>query len=227
MTIQQPSQALLPVHLFDSDVDVFIVERKLPHWSQAGSVAFINWRTYDSMPKQVLDQWFDERDRWLRARGIDSTDPSWRQRLAQLDRQVARDFLDAFWNRWHDALDAGHGACVLRQPELSEIVAQSLRHFDDERYIMLDFVVMPNHVHVLASFTNEQAMLAQCESWKHYTATQIKRRLKNKGRFWQQDGFDHLVRNEEQLQYLRRYIAENPERARLRPGEFAYYSRPL
>lgn len=227
MDLQQASQPPLPVHLFDAAADVFIVERKLPHWSQAGTVAFITWRTHDSMPKQVLDQWFDERDRWLRARGINATDPSWRQRLDQLGRQVARDFLDAFWNRWHDALDAGHGACVLRQPELSKIVARSLRHFDNERYSLLDFVVMPNHVHLLASFPDEQAMLAQCESWKHYTATQINRRLKKKGRFWQQDGFDHLVRNEEQLQYLRRYIAANPEKARLRPGEFVNYSRPL
>ena len=51
MNIRQPSQALLPVHLFDSDADVFIVERKLPHWSQAGAVAFLTWRTHDSMPK--------------------------------------------------------------------------------------------------------------------------------------------------------------------------------
>ena len=179
------------------------------------------------MPKEVLDRWFDDRNRWLRARGIDPADPNWRQRLVQRDRPVTRDFLDAFWNRWHDALDAGHGACVLRRPELSEIVARSLRHFDDERYVLLDFVVMPNHVHLLAAFADEQAMLAQCESWKHYTATQINRRRKQKGRFWQQDGFDHLVRNEEQLQYLRHYIAKNPEKARLRPGEFVHYSRPL
>ena len=51
------------------------------------------------------------------------------------------------------------------------------------------------------------------------------RRLKRHGRFWQQDGFDHLVRSEEQFRYLRKYIAANPEKARLRPGEFVYYTR--
>src|SRR5438067_1935771 len=122
MENQQSSQPLLPVQLFDPDADVSIVERNLPHWSQAGAVAFITWRTQDSMPIQVLHRWNDDRRHWLRAHGIDPDDPSWRRRLQQIDRCVARAFLEAFWNRWHDALDAGHGACVLRQPELSEIV---------------------------------------------------------------------------------------------------------
>jgi type I restriction enzyme R subunit len=74
-----------------------------------------------------------------------------------LDPEVAREFLDLFWNRWHDALDAGHGACVLRQPDLATIVGNSLRHFDGERYLMLDFVVMPNHVHLLASFPTRRS----------------------------------------------------------------------
>lgn len=143
--------------------------------------------------------------------------------LGELDRRLVSAFLETFWNRWQDALDDSHGACVLKMPELAEIVAKSLRHFDNDRYLLLDFVVMPNHVHLLASFPGEEAMLEQCESWKHYTATQI-----NRGqRFWQQDGFDHLVRSDDQLMHLRRYIANNREKARLRKGEFTRYSRQL
>jgi len=78
-----------------------------------------------------------------------------------------------------------------------------------------------------ASFPDEAAMLAQCESWKHFTAMKINRRQKRRGRFWQQDGFDHLVRSEEQFEYLRKYIASNPSRAQLRPGEYIHYSRAL
>src|SRR5262249_17483723 len=107
------------------------------------------------------------------------------------------------------------------------LVATSLHHFDGERYVLLDFVVMPNHVHILVSFPDEEAMLAQCESWKHFTATQINRRLKQRGRFWQQDAFDHLVRSGEQFEYLRCYIAENPKKAGLRSGEYAHYSKQL
>jgi REP element-mobilizing transposase RayT len=217
----------LPLQLFDSDADVYIVERRLPHWSQPGTVAFITWRTADSMPKAVLDGWFDDRGRSLIAHGIDPESPQWRQQLATIDRRSAQAFLNIFWNRWHDALDECHGQCVLRQPALANIVAQSLRHFENDRYLLLDFVVMPNHVHVLVAFPNEDTMLDQCESWKHYTATQLNRRLGRKGRFWQQDGFDHLVRSEEQFDYLRRYIADNPARARLAAGEYLHFSKQL
>jgi type I restriction enzyme R subunit len=98
-------------------------------------------------------------------------------------------------------------------------------HFDGECYEMLDFVIMPNHVHVLATFEDELGMLKQCESWKHYTAVQINRALGLTGRFWQQDSFDHLVRHEGQFERLRRYIAENPVKARLGTGEYVYYQK--
>ncbi len=52
-------------------------------------------------------------------------------------------------------------------------------------------------------------MLEQFESWKHFTARSINRKLGNRGRFWQQDGFDHLVRSVEQFEHFRRYIANN------------------
>jgi REP element-mobilizing transposase RayT len=221
------NSALFPFHLFDRDAEVQIVDRRLPHWSQRGAICFITWRTNDSMPKAVVTEWLGDRAKWLRAHDIAPDDLMWRSKLMQLDRHVVKVFLETFWNRWHDALDCCHGECVLRKPELAEIVAQSLVCFDGQRYLLFDYVVMPNHVHLLAAFPNEDAMLAQCESWKHYTARLINRKLKRTGRFWQQDAFDHLVRSEEQFDYLRRYIAGNPAKACLRPEEFIHFSKPL
>lgn len=203
---------------------MLIVERRLPHWSQAGAVCFITWRTADSMPKAVVDKWYADRTAWLQRYGINPEHRDWRRQFLQKDPQAAREFLDHFWNRWQDDLDCCHGACVLRQSELAQIVRDSLLHFDGDRYLMLDFVVMPNHIHMLAAFPDEDAMVAQCESWKHFTATQINRRLKQRGRFWQQEAFDHLVRTERQFEYLRRYIANNGAKAGLRPGEYRLYS---
>jgi type I restriction enzyme R subunit len=212
------------MRFFDPEDDLLVVERRLPHWAQDGVVVFITWRTQDSLPKAVLQMWLAERDRWLTAHGIDPNLRDWKLRVQQLASAEMREFHDHFTTRWHDELDAGHGACVLRRSELSEIVASSLRLFDGERYEMLDFVVMPNHVHLLAVFSDKAAMLKQCGSWKHYTAREINVRLGLKGRFWQQDAFDHLVRHEAQLSRLRQYIAENPIKARLLAGEYSHYS---
>jgi len=38
---------------------------------------------------------------------------------------------------------------------------------------MGDFVVMPNHVHLLAAFPTVDAMKAACDSWLHYSAFRI------------------------------------------------------
>jgi hypothetical protein len=134
---------LLPIHLFDRDADVQIVERRLPHWSQSGTVCFITWRTHESMPRRVIEKWLEDRAQWLRSHGIDPNDVQWRQHLHLLGADRVRQFLSTFWNRWHDSLDECHGACVLRRANLAKLVADSLRFFDGERYLLFDYVVMP------------------------------------------------------------------------------------
>jgi putative transposase len=213
------------VRVFDRDQPFSVIYRRLPHWSQAGTLCFITWRTWDSIPEQVLQTWIADRDAWLRDQGIDPTSVDWQTKLARLDPKVVREFKLKISDRWNDHLDSCHGSCVLRNPELSQIVDASLRHFDGQRYDLTDWVIMPNHVHLLAAFPDEEEMLLRCESWKHFTATRINRALRRKGRFWQSDGFDHLIRSVEQFEYLRGYIAENPVSARLRPGEFIHVSK--
>ncbi len=222
-----PESSRFPIQFFDPKQDVQIAERRLPHWSQAGVLCFVMWRTWDSIPKPVLQPWLDDRRRFLQRLGIDDAADDWRNRVQSLPPSTRAEFYRTFSERWNDELDTCHGTCVLRRPELAKIVANSLHHFEGDRYELTDLVVMPNHVHLLVAFPSEDAMLVQCESWKHFTATRINRELERKDRFWQQDGFDHLVRSTEGFEYLRRYIADNPQRARLRDGEYIHYSKKL
>ena len=209
---------------FDPDQEFAVIERRLPHWSQAGTIAFITFRTWDSMPEKVIMAWRAERDAWLERHGISPVAGDWPKRLQKLDASLVREFQRILGDRWNDNLDACHGDCVLRRPELAKIVADSLLHFDGDRYAMRDFVIMPNHVHLMAAFPTEDAMLDQCESWKHFTAVKINKILGRKSRFWQQDGFDHLVRSPGQYDYLRDYFADNPKKANLGSGEYRVYS---
>ena len=87
---------------------------------------------------------------------------------------------------------------------------------------MGDFVVMPNHVHLLAAFPSVEGMKAQCSSWMHFTAVRVNKMIGVKGPLWQKEPFDHLVRSPEQYEYLRRYIADNPHKAGLKLGEYLY-----
>jgi putative transposase len=190
------------VQVFDPRQEIDVVERRLPHWSQAGTIAFLTWRAWDSIPSDVLEQWLKERDAWLKQHGIVVVTlretrasrgarglrphPDWRAQLQQLSAALRREFHTLISNRWNECLDACHGECLLRQPANAKIVADSLLHFDGDRYDLTDFVVMPNHVHVLAAFPDEESMLPQCDGWKHFTAAEINRATGCRGRFWQQ-----------------------------------------
>ena len=147
------------LQFFDPKANVAVIERKLPHWAQAGTVCFITWRTDDSLPKEVVQRWRHERFQWLRQHGINPRAADWRAKLHELDKPMRQQFYNQFSTQWHNELDACHGACVLRDPANAAIVAASLRYADGDLYELTDFVVMPNHIHLLATFHSEEAML--------------------------------------------------------------------
>ncbi|MHC4399774.1 MAG: transposase [Planctomycetota bacterium] len=212
--------------LFDPEGDVRITAGgSLPHWYQPGVTYFITFRTEDSIPSDVARLWHRRRDDWLRRHDVSPAHAGWKGAFERLSREARREFHETFSREYLEHLDRGSGDCALQRPELAQIVANSLRHFDGQRYHVGDFVVMPNHVHLLVCLVGETELEAQCYSWKKFTATEINRHLGRRGRLWQEESFDHLVRSFEQLEAIRRYIAENPARAKLREGEFLHYKR--
>ncbi len=208
---------------FDPKSELLIYGHCRPHWSQAGAVVFITFRAHDSIPREVIERWDREKKEWLRVRGRE-TGAHWSAIVQTLSEREKTAFQTTF-NRHREAfLDSCHGRCLLKRPELAKIVADSLLFFDGQRYRMGDFIVMPNHVHLLAAFATAEAMKEQCDSWLHYSAYRINQAIGEKGKFWQQEPFDHLVRSPEQYEYLRKYIANNPGNAGLKSGEY-YYRR--
>ena len=164
--------------LFDPDEDVRIgYGAALPHWYQPGATYFVTFRTADSIPQDVARLWQRRRDDWLLRHGINVERAQWQVQLRKLPEQQQREFHATFSREFMEHLDYGYGACELARPEIADMVSNSLLHFDGERYTMGDFVVMPNHVHLLVCLEGEIEIEDQCRSWKKYTATQINREL--------------------------------------------------
>ncbi len=214
----------MPFLFFDQEQEVAISHRSLPHWHQFGVTYFVTFRTGDSLPAPVLARWVAERDAWLRRHGIDPS-TNWQETLRGLSAALQKEFHRTFSEAFEDYLDAGYGDCLLGRSDLARVVADSLLHFDGQRYHMGDFVVMPNHVHLLVCLLGENDLDVQCKSWKHYTATQINKRIGRRGHLWQPEGFDHIVRSEDRFMGFRRYIADNPRKANLCPGQYLLYQR--
>ncbi len=138
----------------------------------------------------------------------------------------------------HEELDRCHGSCVLRNPEPQQIVTESLSFFHGQRLWLGDSVIMPNHVHAIVQPWDGWELEDLLGSIKKWTARLIgvwlaeepaevgsetqPTRAHNRPRFWQQESYDRIIRDQEELIAFRRYIARNPEVAGLRPGEFVY-----
>jgi putative transposase len=211
--------------LFDPKQEFTIREGSLPHWYQPGVTYFVTFRTENSVPHSLAQQWYGERNHWLENHGINPKSAHWKAQLSS-NPELEKSFHVRFTKTFLEYLDRGLGECVLRNREIAGIVANALRYFDGERYHLGDYVVMPNHVHILVCLIAATEIEAQCYSWKRYTAGQINRLLSRQGRFWQEESFDHLVRSPEQFEYFRNYIAQNPQAAGLSESDYLYRRCP-
>jgi len=96
------------------------------------------------------------------------------------------------------------------QPAIRKIVEDALAHFEPVRYVLREWVIMPNHVHAIVTPVGEHGLSDIVHSWKSYTANKINRLLGRTGTLWQKEPFDHIVRGPDQLARIELYIHENP-----------------
>ena len=171
----------------------------LPHWEQGSVWYFVTFRLADALPRVVIEEMKEEREQWKRMHD-----------LKNLSRDELAEYHRLFSRRYENLLNAGSGSCVLRESRISEIVHSAFRFFEGQRYVLDEYVVMPNHVHVLIKPLAGHGLADILHSWKSFTANRINSELGRTGQLWQHESFDHIVRNESAMQAIRRYIRDNP-----------------
>ncbi len=171
--------------------------RHLPHRDEPGLVQAITFRLHDSLPQSWLRQ-----QAYLQ--GNPNDDPALEQRL----------------------LDQGLGACTLGDSRAAEIVEQCLLYGDGTRYVLLAWVVMPNHVHVLIATVEGWPLSRVIGGWKSFSARRINAALARTGPLWGREYHDRYVRDEVHLGKAVYYVHNNPVAAGLvdRPEDWPYSS---
>jgi REP element-mobilizing transposase RayT len=202
-----------PLKFFDPLADIETYHHKLPHWDQSDCPCFVTWRLDDALPKEKVESWQRERDAWLA------------HHPKPWSEEIAQEYHRTFSHRLDEWLDAGRGSCVLRQPDVRQIVAKAFAHFDGQRYDLLGYVIMPNHVHVLFRPRPSQHLVIILQSWKSYTAKAINKLLGGAGSVWQPEYWDRLIRNEPHLHACLAYIRDNPVKAKLGKDDFTLWQR--
>ena len=187
---------------------------KLPHWQQDSATYFVTFRLADSIPLSKLAPLRDARDAWLKLHPKPWADEKEREYHRIFTRQI---------ESW---LDAGSGACELRDPRAAKIAGDALNFFEGKRCRQYAWVVMPNHVHALFSLLNGHKLEDLLHSWKSFSANKINDALGRKGTLWQPDYHDRLIRTREHFNHCAEYIRKNPEHAKLHEGEFLIFVGP-
>ncbi len=175
--------------------------RNLPHWHPEGKSLFLTWRLYASLPVAVL------RDMRASAAGPQNTA---KNGCATNDSPgTSFEVLDA-------ALDKGRfGPLWLADPQIAAYIEWPiLRCAELGRYILHAFVIMPNHVHMLLEPFVPLAKITGV--LKGVAARDANATLDRIGKpFWQDETFDHWLRNSAEFQRIHHYIEWNPVSAGL------------
>ncbi len=201
--------------------NAIIRRRKLPHIDVDGKPYFITGCLAGSIPAAGLKRIYRFRKE-LDSRPTPANMPA--QQWATTKNKLVFKLVD-------ELLDGNCPVTHLSDPRLAKIVANALLHFASQRYKLFAFVVMPSHHHWLflpddawseklaISERNKANCRTPREAISHsiqsYTSTMCNRIQQKSGTFWQDETYDHLVRDDEELLRIIHYIEMNPVKAGL------------
>ena len=89
-------------------------------------------------------------------------------------------------------------------------VVDAVRHFANDRYDLLAYVVMNDHVHVLVRPIGANRLEEIVHSWKSFSSHRISGKRSSPGGIWQDEYFDRVMRNDEEFREKANYILNNP-----------------
>jgi len=204
--------------------------RHLPHYQPPKATYHIVFRLAGSLPEAVIELLRLEREQAERA--IEKTkDENERNRLMREHRW-------SYFQRFDALLDGNStGPHWLKEPTVASIVKEALHYRDGKEYDLLAYCIMPNHVHVVFTVGrsgtpsteqnnrakgrndiptyNAKPMFRILQSLKRHTARKCNAILKRSGPFWQDESYDHLVRDDNELERTIWYVLNNPVDAEL------------
>ena len=158
-------------------------ERTLPHWQPEGRELFLTWRLSGSLPAKVIAA--------LRASKTKELGKRFREYDLELDK-------------------ASFGPLWLKESRIASVVVEGIKAVEDQGLCRVHtWVVMPNHVHLLMAPLAPMAAITK--AIKGSTARQANLLLGRTGEyFWQDESFDHWIRDEAEFAKVKGYIERNP-----------------
>ena len=100
------------------------------------------------------------------------------------------------------------------RPEVDLVYSQILRAATSERFAILAYCFMPDHLHLLteglSDDSNARRFIALAKQLSGYHYKQAHQQI-----LWQRYGYEHVLRDDEDTRRVARYVFENPLRSGL------------
>jgi len=101
---------------------------------------------------------------------------------------------------------------IFRREATANLLLKALAHYRDQgKYLLHEFVIMPDHIHLLITPSAEISL----ERAIQFIKGGFSFRLKSRGPVWQASFTNHRVHDLDDYERHREYIRMNPVRARL------------
>ena len=182
-----------------------VTQRNLPHWEISDGIYFVTFGLQDAVSRHAHKRLQTEYERQRRLLDGKNASPAAYDALSEA---YLRENLDELF---HTEI----GQCVLRSPEVADIVWEAIYYFDGIRYDVIAAVIMPNHVHVIFRTLDESWPWARIVgAWKSFTCNRVHRECDAILR-WQDEAFDRIVRDTDELRRCAQYVLDNPRKAGL------------
>jgi putative DNA methylase len=185
-----PEFATLPPH----DFDPWYQHGNLPHNDDPDKIQFITWHLADSLPVPVQQRLLAELQNLP---------------LTETERETERR------RRMEKLLDRGYGDCLLRRHKCADIIHNTLRENNSRHYDLHAYVIMPNHLHILAQFYPGNRMGDVVAEWKSVSAPLINAAAGRKSELYHENYWDRYQRDADHYDNTLHYIRMNPVRAGL------------
>lgn len=103
----------------------------------------------------------------------------------------------------------------LKEKAVAEILMEAIHHRDGKQYDLHAFTIMPNHVHMMMTLLPDAPVLFKVmQHLKKNSAIKANRFLNRTGlEFWEEESYDHVVRDESEFYRILNYILRNPVKA--------------
>jgi REP element-mobilizing transposase RayT len=178
--------------------------RRLPHLQIEGATYFVTFRLKNSLPVEILQRLSQEFER-IKSLPSDQT---------QIEERLWFEKFDNYLDR------ALSGENFLSDSQVAIVVEEAIYYRHTKVYDLISFCIMPNHVHLICKPLEKEkdkfyGLTEILHSLKRHTARQSNLILKRSGSFWQDESYDHVIRDEAELEQIIKYVLYNPVKANL------------